>query len=63
METPYYIAEVLKREFSSTEKAIAYAEKVASQKFPYSDDYARAAEILKGKEAPYICKHENTSFS
>jgi hypothetical protein len=46
--TPQEIAQTLLREFSR-EKAIAYAEKIASQIGPLSADYAQAADILKGK--------------
>lgn len=46
--TPHQIAETLLREFSR-DKAIAYAEKIASQIGPLSADYAQAAEILKGQ--------------
>jgi len=48
--TPHQIAETLMREFISREKAIAYAEKIASNTGPLSADYSQAAEILKGKE-------------
>jgi hypothetical protein len=48
--TPHQIAQTLLREFISREKAIAYAEKIASNPGPLSGDYHQAAEILKGEK-------------